>query len=190
VIAFIKTIPIIILKVKKIFALISVLFLFGFAPIDYSSVSVEPKEIPFLMLDNNGYPQQVSLNSFQGRNIILNFWASWCEACTAEMPSLDNFANKYTEELKLTIIPVSVDKNGFDAVNGFYHASSINYLGKYIDSSQSLMQSYRVSMIPTTIILDSNGVEIDRISGFIDWDRDKVVKYITKVIQKKATNSN
>lgn len=143
-------------------------------------------DVDFLMLDENGFPQLVNLKSFQGRNVILSFWASWCQPCIAEMPTLDNFANKYTQGLNATIIPVSIDDYGFTAINGFYSGNSINYLGKFLDQNQNLMDAFRVETIPTTIILDENGNELERIVGFIDWDKNKVVKYVSNVINNRA----
>jgi cytochrome c biogenesis protein CcmG, thiol:disulfide interchange protein DsbE len=103
----------------------------------------------------------VSLAGYRGRVVMLNFWGPWCQPCRAEVPALEKLQEQYKG--KLVIIGAAVFSSD-DAVDLFYRDFSINY--PVIHGSYDLMDKYgRISVFPTTILIDRNGVIAARLAG-------------------------
>src|SRR5215831_20393139 len=77
----------------------------------------------FTMLDLDG--RQISTSDWQGKVVLVNFWATWCPPCRAEIPDLVALQEKYREQLR--IIGVSEDEGSPEAVRRFAAAHEINY---------------------------------------------------------------
>ena len=70
-----------------------------------------------IFLDNKG--QKININEYEGKLLILNFWATWCEPCKEEMPSLDNLqANPELNKIK--IFAINIGKENLNKVNKFF----------------------------------------------------------------------
>ncbi|MEQ9269935.1 TlpA disulfide reductase family protein, partial [Marinobacter salarius] len=82
------------------------------------------------LLDTNGLP--VRLSDFLGRPVVLNFWATWCEPCLREMPSLDRLAYQ-AESLGIVVLAVSIDEDGMTSVARFLRAKAIANLMVLLD---------------------------------------------------------
>jgi len=107
----------------------------------------------------NGKTQ--SLNQYKGKVIILNFWATWCPPCVAEIPSLIQLQAKYPN---VQVIGISVDQDK-DKVKSFITSKGINYPVGYANT-KLLKEFGNVSTIPTTYILDKNFKIVDTAIGF------------------------
>ncbi len=95
--------------------------------------------------------QRVDLTQYRGRPVILNFWATWCEPCKAEIPALQAVAQSTTA----AVIGVSV-ADPAEAVMAFRRAVPFDY-PVALDSDQAIASAYRVRNLPTTYFLDSGG---------------------------------
>jgi cytochrome c biogenesis protein CcmG, thiol:disulfide interchange protein DsbE len=105
--------------------------------------------------------QTVSLESYRGKVVMLNFWGPWCQPCLTEVPELKKLQAKYKG--KLVIVGAAVFSSD-DAVDLFYTDFSINY--PVIHGSYDLMDKYgRISVFPTTIVIDRKGVIAARLVG-------------------------
>lgn len=103
--------------------------------------------------DVNGKP--VSLSQFKGHPVVMDFWATWCGPCQIEIPWFVQFQNEYGSK-GLAIVGVSMDEDGWKAINPFVHKRHINYtilLGN--DSVATLYGG--LDALPTTYILDRQG---------------------------------
>jgi thiol-disulfide isomerase/thioredoxin len=103
------------------------------------------------MFDASG--RAVKLSDFRGQVVALNFWATWCEPCKVEIPLMKQFQEGYRDQ-GFTVLGVSVDEKGWNAVKPFAAAMSINYpifIGGQEDSGR-----YGDS-VPTTVIIDRAG---------------------------------
>ena len=121
--------------------------------------------------------QKIDINEFEGKLLILNFWATWCEPCKEEMPSLDNLqANPEFNNLK--IFAINVGKENLKKVNNFFKILNIKNFEPYFDAPISLAKIFSLRGVPTSIFINKNGEEFARIIGFIDFDNKKFIDWL------------
>lgn len=121
--------------------------------------------------------EAATLAEFRGGPVLLNLWATWCAPCVAELPTLDALAER--EAGKLSVITVSQDSDGQNAagepelaaekVDAFFNKMKFRRLGAYLDTESAVMTQLGVSVLPTTILYDSSGKEVWRVTGEMDW---------------------
>ena len=105
----------------------------------------------FTMLDMDG--NEVTLASFFGKPIVLNFWASWCGPCKMEMPEIQKFYDKYGQQIHFLL--VSVDES-LDAAKTLISDSGYTF-PVYFDTTSVGAYTYGASSIPLTFFIDAEG---------------------------------
>jgi thiol-disulfide isomerase/thioredoxin len=113
--------------------------------------------------------QQVHLDSFHGRVVLLNLWATWCPPCVAEMPALDKLQADLGGE-GLVVVAVSTDAQGIKKSAPFYRRAGIAHLDLYNDTRSALPQALKVNGLPVSLLLDRDGNVVGRMDGPADWD--------------------
>jgi peroxiredoxin len=109
---------------------------------------------------------QFNLSDFKGKVIILDFWATWCPPCRAEIPGFNELYAKYKKD-GLEIIGLSLDQEGEKVVKKFATAQNIKYL--LAMCPEDIVYSYGgINGIPTTFVIDRNGNIVDKHIGFTD----------------------
>jgi len=103
-----------------------------------------------------------SIAAFKGKPVLLNLWATWCGPCVGEMPTLDTAAKD------MTIVAVSQDLDGAAKVTPFFAKGGYTRLQPYLDPKANLSVAYNASL-PTSILYDSAGHEVWRMTGGMDW---------------------
>ena len=107
---------------------------------------------------------QIELSSMKGKVLILDFWATWCPPCKEEVPHLVSLQSKYRDQ-GLQIVGLSLDKEGASKVKPFADEHDVNYT--MLIANDETAKSYGgVSMIPTTFLVDRNGVVVKRFIGY------------------------
>ncbi len=114
----------------------------------------------FTLTDLSGEAQ--SLSAYQGRPVILYFWASWCPYCTDEMPSLNDFRDAYQEE-GLEVLAINILESA-EHVRKAVEEMKLTY-PVLLDESGRVTRSYLVRATPTYILIDSDGVYRDLVVG-------------------------
>lgn len=110
------------------------------------------KEMPTFTANNlNGENVQVGGT---GVPYVLNFWATWCPPCKAELPELNEFANAHTEDVQFYAINIEESAN---TITDFLQNNGYS-LPVLLDADGSISQEFRVRAVPTTIVVDSQGV--------------------------------
>ena len=123
-----------------------------------------------IFLDKND--KKINIKEFNGNLLLLNFWATWCEPCKEEMPSLDRLQiNENLRNLKIFVINIS--KESKKKVDIFFKDLNIENLDPYFDSPITLAKTFSLRGVPTSILIDKNGKEFARIIGSIDFE-DKI----------------
>lgn len=103
---------------------------------------------------------------FKGRAVLLNFWASWCEPCRAEMPTLQQLADFYGAD-KLLVLAINFKEKPARAIQ-FAKSTGLT-LPVLLDLDGQVAQRWGVKVFPTTLTLDSSGQPRHRVQGEVDW---------------------
>jgi peroxiredoxin len=118
----------------------------------------------FTLTDSKGAP--VRLSGYQGRVVLLDFWATWCGGCKVEIPWYMEFQNKYKDR-GLVVIGVSMDEDGWKSVRPFLEEHKLNY--SVVIGSQDVARLYGgVSSMPMTLLIDRQGKIADSQVGMVD----------------------
>jgi cytochrome c biogenesis protein CcmG, thiol:disulfide interchange protein DsbE len=123
-----------------------------------------PKEIPSALVTTKAKPfsftsfdgQKLSLNQFEGRPIVLNFWASWCFACRQEAHILEAAHQKYSP-LGAVFIGIAINDKREDSLQ-FIQKYRKTYLLAPDDASGSISIDYGVTAVPETFLIDGTGI--------------------------------
>ncbi|WP_196593502.1 TlpA family protein disulfide reductase [Pectinatus sottacetonis] len=109
--------------------------------------------------------KSVTINAAKNNKVyVLNFWASWCPPCRDEMPEINDFYNKYKNKLQFLAINMQESKT---KINSFMVQN--NYVFPVLlDSDGKAAELFKVRQIPTTIVIDKNGIIKYRRTGQID----------------------
>ena len=123
--------------------------------------------------------QKININEYKGSLLILNFWATWCEPCKEEMPSLDNLqVNPDLDKIK--IFAINISKENLEKVNKFFINLNIKNFEPYFDSPITLAKTFSLRGVPTSILINKEGQEFARIIGSIDFEDKNFVNWIKK----------
>jgi peroxiredoxin len=112
--------------------------------------------------DPDGQP--VKLSDFKGKVVILDFWATWCPPCRAEIPGFVALQKQYAAQ-GLTVVGVSLDTAGASVVKSFMKNLGMNY--PVVIGDEKIAADYGgVSAIPTTFVIDRNGNIVTSHQGY------------------------
>ncbi len=121
--------------------------------------------------------KEINIQNLDSQLIILNFWATWCEPCKEEMPSLNRLqANQKLKNLK--IYPINIGKENLNKVKSFFDELGINNLKPYFDNPSTLAKTFSLRGLPTTILLNSKGEEFARIIGSINFNDKNFINWL------------
>jgi thiol-disulfide isomerase/thioredoxin len=127
---------------------------------------VDAPQVAFTRRDGT----EVTLSQFEGRVVLLNFWATWCAPCVEEMPTLDALEADLRER-GLSVLAVSEDRGGRDVVEPFLRDKlQLDELGIYLDPTGTLAQAFGLRGMPTTYLIDAQGRIVGGMEGPADWN--------------------
>ncbi len=121
----------------------------------------------------------ISLESFPGKVLVLNFWAAWCKPCVDEMPSLNRFAQTMAPE-GVTVLGISVDQD--DAKYKKFLKDANIAFETYQDKSALIPASYGTFKYPETYIIDKSGKVVEKIIGEEAWLNPNVLARIRRLL--------
>lgn len=117
-------------------------------------------------LDN----KEVKLSDYKGKKVILNFWATWCPPCKAEIPDLIKFyADFKDKDVVILGVDLTQSEKSQNAVADFVKSYGINY-PVALDVDGAVSKNYQVSGIPTSYIIDTQGIIRDKVVGPMDFE--------------------
>ena len=115
---------------------------------------------------------QLNLDDYKGNLILLNFWATWCAPCKEEMPSLDLLQEQKNLD-NLKIFAINVGQDNLENSKIFFEDLKIKNLKIYFDSPITLAKELGLRGIPTSILMNKDGLEFARIIGSINFNEKK-----------------
>jgi thiol-disulfide isomerase/thioredoxin len=138
----------------------------GLTPLD------DERQIPdisFLNLENN---QSVRLQDFRGSVVLLNFWASWCPPCRAEMPSMERL-NSELKGSDFVMVAVNVQEDP-SLIKSFLREYELDF-PIYMDPDGSAAREIGVTGLPTSILIDRKGRAFAVVTGALEWDSEAML---------------
>ena len=124
---------------------------------------------------------QTNISAYAGKTVLVNFWATWCAPCRAEMPALDALQRELGGE-KFEVVTIATGRNPPRKIDVFFEMVGVRNLPKARDPTQALTRDMSVFGLPTTVLLNHAGQEIARMRGDAAWDRPEAVALLRAVI--------
>jgi thiol-disulfide isomerase/thioredoxin len=170
------------MKISLLALLLIVTQAFGLSAADSSGVeflakAVSPPEIEFL--DEN--QKKHLFEEFEDQVLLVHFWATWCDVCAKELPSLDRL-QKDLRKQTFKIIAISEDFKGETTVKEFYKSQNIKNLAIYLDEKNKIFNALNIVGLPTSFIINKEGKIVVRITGVVDWQDEAVREVIQKYL--------
>ena len=155
-----------------------------------SSYSIERPDVKNLIIHNekkkidnvdffNSTNKKISLNNYKSKVVIINFWATWCAPCKREMPSLEKLTFKYPE---IKVFAVNTEKPNKIRTRDFFRSVGVTTLNTYYDPDLSLVKTFKLRGLPTSILIDKNGEEFGRVIGEVDFASEDFLNLMKKYI--------
>ncbi|MCK5824852.1 MAG: TlpA family protein disulfide reductase [Ichthyobacteriaceae bacterium] len=118
----------------------------------------------------------VSLADYKGKVVVLNFWATWCPPCVAEMPSFQELYNTYNNK----VVFLFVSNEEFSVTKPFMKKKEFNMpVYNQISNAPGVLKH---SVLPTTFLIDQNGKIVIEESGATDWNSKNMHELLEKLI--------
>lgn len=127
----------------------------------------------------------ISFKDFQGKVVVLNFWASWCSPCLEEFPSMIKLFDNFGSEA--IILAVSQDSNRAD-IDAFLKAfKGFNKPGIHIvyDEDKKIGSAFEVDRLPESFVFGPSGKLVKKIVGSINWYSEESKAYIRSLLDEK-----
>ncbi|MEO8387114.1 MAG: TlpA disulfide reductase family protein [Polaromonas sp.] len=132
----------------------------------------------FGLVDTTGKTWRVA--DLRGRAVLLNFWASWCEPCRAEMPTLQQIADLYGDD-KLLVLAINFKEPAARALQ-FAKTTGVT-LPVLLDLDGKAARGWGVKVFPTTLMIDRTGQPRQRVTGEVDWTSPAAEKLIAGLLK-------
>lgn len=134
-------------------------------------------DIPF----DNGSGAQTSLAAYRGQVVLLNFWATWCAPCRAEMPELAAL-QEAMGGAEFQVLTLATGRNPAPAIDRFFDEIGVTSLPKARDENQVLARAMGVAGLPVSVLIDRNGREVARLIGEAAWNAPEARAVIAALI--------
>lgn len=145
----------------------------------------EDKPFPELVLtDLDG--AQVSTQTFRGKLLVLNVWASWCPPCRKEMPSLERLG-KSVDGGRIAVAGLSIDADA-KAVREFLTQNDITFRN-FIDPDKRIADSLGVRTYPETFLIAPDGKLVRKIRGEQDWSSPAMLQVLEDAYQGRRSRA-
>ena len=152
------------------------------AALNVSALYAEEMNKPapdFTLKSNSG--KNLKLSESRGEVILLNFWASWCGPCRQEMPLLEGLHNKY-KDFGFKVMGVNVEEDSKEAIK-ILKEIKVNFPVVF-DTSNKVSELYKVSAMPSTVLIDRDGNMRYLHKGYKPGDEATYKKWVKKLIKE------
>lgn len=125
------------------------------------------------------------LSDWQGKVVLLNFWATWCAPCREEMPALDNLQAELGGD-DFEVVTIATGRNAVARIDDFFAETGVQNLPILLDPRQQLARDMAVVGLPVTVLIDREGNELARYMGDAEWDSEVSMTLIRELIGPDA----
>lgn len=130
----------------------------------------------------------VGLNHYAGDVVLLNIWATWCQPCEEEMPSIQRLYDEMAPQ-GLKLVSVSVEFSSADAVRKWLAERHLTF-PVLLDKGGHVEQLYQTTGVPETFVLNRQGVIVKRVIGATEWDAPAQKALIRRLLAERAQSQS
>jgi cytochrome c biogenesis protein CcmG/thiol:disulfide interchange protein DsbE len=121
-----------------------------------------------------------NLASLRGKTVVLNFWATWCEPCLAEMPQLNAFARKHTQDGQLVVLGINYQE-GEAAIRRFSEKTPVDF-PLLRDTTGAAFRAWGNTVLPSSVFVSRSGQARVAIQGELNWESAQVTDLLQAVL--------
>ena len=136
----------------------------------------KPKNLPDLELINKK-GNTIIFNDFSSKLTLINFWATWCAPCKKELPKLDSLYEQIPRG-QVNIVLINIENIKYDKIEKFFNKLKVKNLVSHFDNKLKLTKELKLRGIPITLIVNSDGKEMGRIIGDLNFTNPFFVSWI------------
>lgn len=154
------------------------------APASIASVEqMETEGVPnFAFKDLAG--QSYELESFKGKVVILNFWASWCGPCVEEVPSLIKLIKEFKGDVVLVAVSGDSNREDIEIFLKSFPELKGDHMSIVFDEDRAVMKRFDVARLPESLVLDKEHKLVKKLVGSIDWYNKDSIAYMKALLEK------
>lgn len=131
------------------------------------------------ILFQNATGEVTDLADLKGKIVFINFWATWCPPCIAEMPTINNLAKKYKDNSSFVFLMVDMDSN-LKKSQQFMDRGGFSLMP--LKPASAIPPMFFENSLPTTVVLDKNGAIVFRHEGAADYENKKFTEFLENLL--------
>lgn len=124
-----------------------------------------------------------SLADYRGQVILLNIWATWCQPCRVEMPSMERLWRKL-QGTGFRVVAVSIDKEDSTVVNAFVKELGLTFDILH-DQPGTIQERYQTTGVPESFVIDRDGLIVKKVIGASPWDAEVNQILIRRLLEQR-----
>ena len=135
--------------------------------------------VPGVVFQNRA-GRDLTFEAFRGQVMLINFWATWCAPCVAEMPSIAELDQRLGGE-DFAVVAISLDREGPSLAGPFLDKVKAGSLDLYTETNLLMLPAFGENGLPVSVLVDRAGREIARLRGPADWaspEAEALIKYL------------
>jgi cytochrome c biogenesis protein CcmG, thiol:disulfide interchange protein DsbE len=140
----------------------------GRSPQDFEIIDINKKSMP--------------LSSMKGSVVFVNFWATWCESCIDELPSIERLSRHFTGNPTFKIVTI-LYKDDLNAALSFMKERGYTF-PVYLNPDEYAAKMFGITGIPETFIIDKKGILRDKVIGPAGWDSPNTIQSFQALIDE------
>lgn len=127
----------------------------------------------------------MTLSDYQGKWVLVNFWATWCAPCREEMPMLSALQEEFGGDA-FEVVTIATGRNPPPAMKTFFDEIEVTNLPLHRDPKQAVAREMAVLGLPITVLMNPEGQEVARLRGDANWSSDSAKAIIKALISDDA----
>ena len=127
-----------------------------------------------------------TMDDYKGKVVVLNFWATWCAPCRKEMPHLSQLQSDMGGN-DFQVVTIAADRSDPAKITGFFSSIGVDNLPLHHDPRMTFARDMGAFGLPVTIVVDSKGQEIARMTGDANWASANAKAILAAIIEEDDT---
>jgi len=143
-----------------------------------AKIGSAPQDFELIDVTNS----KTTLSSIKGSVVFINFWATWCESCVDEMPSMERLTRYFAGNPGFKVVTI-LYKDDLDTALSFMKESGYTF-PVYLNPDESAAKMFGITGIPETFIIDKKGNLRDKVIGPAEWDSPNTIQTFQGLINE------